>query len=165
MPYKDKEKRQAYLNEYKKSKRKERGLLKTGRKQYTMEEAILAEARRKEYKSQYDKEHPWKSLPIEARLLYNAKARAKKSGIAFNIEVSDISVPKVCPYLGIELELNQSRYNSRRAVASLDRIDNTKGYEKGNIEVISHLANTMKNNADPDTLKLFAKEILKRYDK
>jgi hypothetical protein len=46
---------------------------------------------------------------------------------------------------------------------SLDRIDNTKGYIKGNIMVISNKANTMKNNATPKELTKFARWILKIY--
>ena len=55
------------------------------------------------------------------------------------------------------------RGTNRMDVASLDRKDPTKGYIKGNIEVISHLANIMKNNANPMLLVSFAQEVLKRY--
>ena len=66
--------------------------------------------------------------------------------------------------LGIELVNSRPRGDSRRDIASLDRIDPTKGYIKGNIEVISWLANTMKNNATPELLVNFAKVVLERYE-
>ena len=40
---------------------------------------------------------------------------------------------------------------------SLDRIDSSKGYVKDNIWVISHKANSIKNNATLTELKLIIK--------
>ena len=111
---------------------------------------------RKLYEKEYNKKNPWATRPLANRLLWNAKNRSNKNNIEFNITIEDIVIPEYCPYLNIKLESSQSRGCSRRYVASLDRIDPTKGYIKGNVEVISHLANTMKNNATPDLLILFA---------
>lgn len=59
-----------------------------------------------------------------------------------------------CPYLGIDLVL--SSY-SRIVIdpvlsASLDRIDSTKGYIKGNIQWISRAMNYMKNGMSNDDM-------------
>ena len=44
---------------------------------------------------------------------------------------------------------------------SIDKIDPKKGYVRGNIQIISMLANCMKRNASPKELRTFAKWVLK----
>jgi hypothetical protein len=54
--------------------------------------------------------------------------------------------------LGLKLE--QGNGKSTASSPSLDRIDSSKGYVKGNVRVISHRANLLKNNATVEELKL-----------
>ena len=98
----------------------------------------------------------------EYRLLHSCKGNAKRSGLDFNLSVEDIVIPEFCMYLGCRITNtpNQGRVWSN---ASIDRIDSTKGYIKGNIQVISDLANKMKSNATKDQLITFAKGILNIY--
>jgi hypothetical protein len=95
------------------------------------------------------------------RMLNRARARAKKYGLDFNIEESDIVIPTHCPLLGIELYIAEGRKTVKDNSASLDRIDPTKGYVKGNILVISNKANTMKSNATPQELLKLATNLIK----
>lgn len=87
------------------------------------------------------------------------KSRAKKRGIDFNITSKDLYLPKYCPIL--EIELNYYNTNQLDNSPSVDRIDNTKGYIKGNVIIISSLANAMKNRASFDELRLFSKNMNK----
>lgn len=80
-----------------------------------------------------------------------AKKRAKEKSIGFDIEVSDVVIPKNCPLLGIELSVSSG--NSKDCSPSLDRIDPKLGYIKGNIWVISHKANTVKSDLTLKELK------------
>lgn len=79
------------------------------------------------------------------RMLKSARRRARDKGLEFNITDKDISVPEYCPVLGIKLEVGLGRQHD--GSPTLDRIDSTKGYVKGNVEVISNKANRIKNNA------------------
>lgn len=102
---------------------------------------------------------------IEISTLKRLRARAKKEKIEFNLTIEDIIIPDICPLLEIPIKVNYkaSRFNS----ISCDRLDPSKGYIKGNIRFISQLANQMKNQATPEQLRTFCKNIenyLKDYD-
>lgn len=89
----------------------------------------------------------------------SAKNRAAKKGLEFNIEESDIIIPAICPLLNIPIMFGTRKdYNSS---PSIDRIDNTKGYIKGNIWIISKKANTMKNSATLEELHTFCTNMLR----
>lgn len=91
----------------------------------------------------------------ERRICKAAKQNAKTRNLEFNLEESDIIIPDVCPVFGVPFE-----YGTNYA-ASIDRIDNSKGYIKGNIQIISRRANVMKYDASPEELQKFANWILK----
>jgi len=74
-----------------------------------------------------------------------------------------IEYPKVCPVLGIELDWNVKINGGQDNSPSLDRIDSTKGYIKGNVMLMSTLANKMKQNATPEHLVKFSKYMLSEH--
>ena len=102
------------------------------------------------------KQKEWKLNNIERYLVQSARNRAKKYNLPFDITHEDVVVPEFCPYLGIKLVPF-----SERSSPSLDKINPELGYVKGNIQVISTKANTMKNNATQDELVRFAESVLK----
>lgn len=93
------------------------------------------------------------------RMLTKSRKRAKDVGLEFDISCLDLNLPEYCPYLGVKLtyELGKGQLPTN---ASLDRIDSNKGYVKGNVQIISRKANTMKSNATEQELIVFAKNIL-----
>lgn len=95
-----------------------------------------------------------RSHPISA-MLSSAKKRAKKRGIEFDLVESDIEIPSICPVL--DIPLFQPPYTGKPGPLpnspTLDRIDNTKGYIKGNVVVISHRANSIKHDASCEDLE------------
>lgn len=96
-------------------------------------------------------------------MLIKSRERATIEGWEHTITVDDIIIPAVCPYLQILLThaLGEGQLETN---SSLDRIDSTKGYIPGNVQVISRLANTMKSSATKEQLLTFARNILKHYD-
>ena len=80
-----------------------------------------------------------------------AKERSVKFKRPFDIEVSDIVIPETCPVLGIPLFKGVGKQT--RNSPTLDRIDTTKGYVKGNVAVISLRANSLKQDATVEMLE------------
>ena len=96
----------------------------------------------------------WVSNNMELHLVNSSRNGSKQRGLEHTITVDDVVIPTHCPLLGVELVYGNT---------SLDRIDNTKGYVPGNVEVLSSQANYMKRNATINELKTFATNILCHY--
>ena len=100
---------------------------------------------------------PRKPERIEVRLLRGARLRAKKKGLPFDISLEDIFIPKKCPLTDLELKSYEGiagkqgpKFNS----PTLDRVLPELGYIKGNVRVISSLANNfMGSETEPDIMK------------
>ena len=66
--------------------------------------------------------------------------------------MNDIKIPLNCPILQIPL-INSLGGKSIDNSPSLDRIDSSKGYIKGNVRIISMRANRLKQDSTIDELK------------
>lgn len=66
----------------------------------------------------------------------------------------------ICPYTGIKLKLpTYNNYDFYFNCASLDRIDSSKGYIKGNVQFIALPINLMKSTKSDTEIKQFLKQI------
>ena len=87
-----------------------------------------------------------------ARLLYkNIKSRCKRMGREFSIDIKDIIIPEKCPVFGFELKREDRE--TWMCAPSVDRIDSSKGYIKGNVTVVSRRANIIKRDATIEELE------------
>lgn len=81
------------------------------------------------------------------KMLNGTRSRAKTKNLEFDLTMEDVYelFPEdgLCPVLGIELCFDKGRIN----VPSLDRFDNSKGYTKDNVYLISMRANILKSDA------------------
>lgn len=86
---------------------------------------------------------------LRKKLVTSAKHRARIAGIFFDLDYRDIEIPTHCPISGEPIE-----------TPSLDRVDNSKGYTKDNVAVVSWRMNRLK---DKGTIEDF--ENILRYMK
>lgn len=75
-------------------------------------------------------------------MVSSARCRARKQGIECDLSVDDLVMPERCPLLGIPL-----RVGGEDHAPTIDRLDPSRGYVKGNAWVISRRANQIKSNA------------------
>jgi hypothetical protein len=77
-------------------------------------------------KAGYAKKYRESEKGRRSRLLENAKRRAKKKGVIFDLTIDDITIPEHCPLIGIAIQHGgDGLYNNNSP--SLDRIDNARG--------------------------------------
>lgn len=94
---------------------------------------------------------------VKETLLVHLRSQAKGRGLDFDLTLEDIpDTPLLCPIL------KEPMIKLTRTAPSVDRIDSTKGYVKGNIQIISRLANTMKLDASIEQLIAFSKYWIKQ---
>lgn len=89
---------------------------------------------------------------VEYHLFRAAKERANREHLDFSITQEDITVPDVCPLLGLALIRGRNTKGANPESPTLDRVDPRLGYVKGNIWVISWRANRLKSDATLDEL-------------
>jgi hypothetical protein len=102
-------------------------------------------AKSRDYKAEHQMSRGNHPLNI---MLYSAKARAKKTGREFTITAADLTLPAHCPCCTAKIDYNYVPESGKRNPfsPSIDRIDPMVGYISGNVEIICHSCNRLKNS-------------------
>ena len=144
MPYEDPEHRKKY---YQKNK------------EYIKKQSREYYHKNKEYYRKYKKENPWVRMTISAK---------RRTNLPFNITSEYVKSiwpeDNTCPALNIKFKQG-TEGSPVDSSPSLDRIIPKLGYIKGNVQIVSHLANKIMNNATPDQVMAVAKHYKKITEK
>ena len=144
----DRPSREEYLKNYRERKAKER-------KEYNAKWYLENKEKHRRLNSVWQKQNPdrmreirtrWRDANPDKSLLHNAKMRANALGLPFNITVEDVVIPEQCPVLGVKLCWIRGRGRTQPDTPSLDRMNPSLGYVKGNVRVISWRANCLKRD-------------------
>ena len=99
----------------------------------------------------------YRDFNIFRELVQSAKDRAKLKNLDFNLTKqyieSIVPIGNICPIRNVVMHIGN--YKDRNDSFSIDRIDSTKGYVIGNVNIISYLANKIKFNCSLEELELF----------
>jgi hypothetical protein len=157
MPHKDPEAKRKYLQEW---RAKNPDKVQANDLRDRPRQKAYREARRGQY-AEYQRVSRMKDP--KGHLLAQAKMRAKRDGLPFDISIDTLLWPTHCPVLGIELCYDKAPlarregWKNRSCTATLDRHVNELGYVVGNVNVISHRANRIKSDATAEELMAVAR--------
>jgi hypothetical protein len=124
--------------------------------------ASMREEQQAHFKQQIRDAEFWRRLIDPQReMLLDKKHNAKHRGIEFAITEADLDWPPHCPVTGVELRyegigLYSDRRGPRPDAATIDRIDNTRGYVPRNVVIVSHRVNSRKGDATLEQLRAIA---------
>jgi len=113
-----------------------------------------------------DKQKEQRKIPeVRAKRLHSScRYGALKRGLEFLIEPEDILrgiLNSKCPRTGVEFVLDDPKSPWR---PSIDRIDNSRGYTKDNIQIVSWIYNCAKHTYSDDTVLEMSIAIVKRNE-
>jgi hypothetical protein len=92
-------------------------------------------------------------------LLHGAKVGARLRGWEFDICFEDLlPIPLTCPVLGFPLDYGEKGKRMPNS-PSIDRIDSSRGYAKGNVRIVSWRANDLKKNATVAELEAVLRDL------
>jgi hypothetical protein len=113
------------------------------------------------------KYRPVKKQPVDEqrktivwKLLRTRAAVAKRRGVPFDLVAADITVPDYCPITGTRFVGPDISGNWDDA-PTLDRVNNRRGYVRGNVRVISRRGNRMKSDLSAEDCDRIAAYIRK----
>lgn len=90
-------------------------------------------------------------------ILRNKRGNKKRERSELSIDYYKTLIVDTCPLLSIKLTYENFVGRMPDNYATLDRIDPTKGYIEGNVQIVSFRANTLKSNATLEELQLIVK--------
>lgn len=92
-----------------------------------------------------------------ARTLFvETRSRAKASGIPFDLDIADLEIPIACPITGAPLVVSLGGRTDN--TPTVDRKNPELGYVKGNVFVVSWIANKIKSDqTDPSLFEAIAR--------
>ena len=161
MPSNTKEYRKIYYQENKEARRernREYGIqYRRENKETLSDKAKTYYQKNKEFYQECSKiyyQEKKETIPHRAnRMKHSAKYESKKRNIIFNISSKDIEElwpeDNKCPALGVNFTM-QGKNGGSNYSPSLDRIVPELGYIKGNLQIVSFLANRIMSSATPD---------------
>lgn len=92
----------------------------------------------------------WQHEHPAENMLIGARARAKTRDLVFEITADDISAvypaDGLCYICGVTMQRNLGGKGPRATSPAIDRIDNGRGYEPGNVHVICMRDNSAKQD-------------------
>ena len=81
----------------------------------------------------------------------NARSRARIKNLEFTLKLEDLlPLPAFCQYTKVPLKYNRENEDNS---ASIDRIDNSKGYIPGNVKIVTQKINKVKSDLSLEELK------------
>lgn len=106
--------------------------------------------------------------PTETEIKYlkkridRIKRKTLEAGRVFDVVLQDLLdiLPTHCPVFGTQFVWGS---RDRIICPSIDKIEARFGYTNGNMQIISNLANSIKNSASPSQLEQFARWVLKTH--
>lgn len=106
------------------------------------------------------------SNPIKyscSQMRSSARKRATRLNLPFELSAGYLSsiAPATCPVFGEEIRYGGG--DKSKWSASLDRIVPSLGYVEGNVQIISNLANMMKNQASKKEILMFAQWAMEKF--